>query len=54
MRGYVPLRGLLSHDTVTKLFVAALVLKYSILWPKIAHGSSQPPYTQDSVREFIG
>jgi hypothetical protein len=54
MRGHVPLRGLLSHDNVATLFVAALVLKYSILWPKITYGPSQPPYTQDSVREYIG
>jgi hypothetical protein len=49
-----PLRGLLSQNTVTNLLGAALVLKYSILRPKISHSPRQPPYTQGSVRKYIG
>jgi hypothetical protein len=54
MRDHVPPRGLLSQDNAAKLFVAALVLKYSTLWPKIAYGQSQPPYAQDYIRRYIG
>jgi hypothetical protein len=50
----VPPRALLSQDNVAKLFVAALVLKYSTLWPKKTYGQSQPPYAQVYIRRYIG
>jgi hypothetical protein len=49
-----PVRILLSPNTVTKLLGAALVLIDSILRPTHAYSQSQPPYTQDSVREYKG
>jgi hypothetical protein len=49
-----PVRILLPYTNCTKLLGEALALKKSILRPKIAHVPNQPPYTQDTVRDYKG